>query len=87
MHILLNCSLLTKTHYVLISALGAQAHSKIFYNRVKGELEETIEDSDLYKVSIMQPSLLIGQRNEGRMLEAIFQNGLHQIIAFYTKAF
>ena len=78
---------LTKTHYVLISALGAQANSKIFYNRVKGELEETIRGLDLYKVSILQPSLLIGQRNEGRMLEDIFQKAYTKLSHFIPKHF
>jgi len=66
---------LTKTHYLLISALGAQANSKLFYNRVKGELEDTIRGLGLDKVSILQPSLLIGQRSENRLLEDIFQKG------------
>lgn len=78
---------LSKTHYVLISALGAQANSKIFYNRVKGELEETIRGLDLYKVSILQPSLLIGQRNEGRMLEDIFQKAYTKLSHFIPKHF
>ena len=39
------------THYLLISALGADANSKLFYNRVKGELEQYIESLDICNVS------------------------------------
>ncbi len=42
----------------------AEAKSAVFYNRVKGELEQYIESLDLDKVSILRPSLLLGERNE-----------------------
>jgi len=37
----------TDTHYLLISAMGANAQSKIFYNKVKGELENHIQSLNL----------------------------------------
>ncbi len=46
----------TETHYLLISALGANAQSKFFYNQVKGQLEQYIQSLALSKVSIIQPS-------------------------------
>ncbi|MFB0983706.1 MAG: nucleoside-diphosphate sugar epimerase, partial [Acinetobacter towneri] len=61
------------THYILVSALGAEAKSAVFYNRVKGELEQYIESLDLDKVSILRPSLLLGERNEQRRLEDLGQ--------------
>lgn len=78
---------LTQTHFLLVSALGAQANSKIFYNRVKGELEDTIRGLGLDKVSILQPSLLIGQRNENRLLEDIFQKGYLKLSHFIPQHF
>ena len=63
----------TLTHYLLISAMGANAQSKIFYNRVKGELESYIQSLNLQSVSIVRPSLLLGERIEQRTLEDLSQ--------------
>ena len=63
----------TDTHYLLISAMGANAQSKIFYNKVKGELENHIQSLKLKYVSILRPSLLLGERQEQRTLEDVTQ--------------
>lgn len=63
----------TDTHYLLISAMGANAQSKIFYNKVKGELENHIQSLNLKYVSILRPSLLLGERQEQRTLEDMTQ--------------
>ena len=60
-------------HYLLVSALGASVKSPIFYNRVKGELEQHIRELALYKTAILQPSLLLGERSEQRVLEGATQ--------------
>jgi uncharacterized protein YbjT (DUF2867 family) len=60
-------------HYLLVSALGASVKSPIFYNRVKGELEQHIRELALYKTTILQPSLLLGERSEQRLLEGATQ--------------
>jgi uncharacterized protein YbjT (DUF2867 family) len=59
--------------YLLVSALGANPRSSIFYNRVKGELEREISALGLQTVHIFRPSLLLGQRTEHRAAEAFFQ--------------
>ena len=61
--------------YMLVSALGANPRSSIFYNRVKGELEREISKVGLQTVHIFRPSLLLGQRTEQRAAEAFFQKG------------
>ena len=63
----------TETHLILVSAMGANAGSPIFYNRVKGELETYIQKLDLYRFSIIRPSLLLGERNEKRFFEDVSQ--------------
>ena len=63
----------TDTHYLLISAMGANTQSKIFYNKVKGELENHIQSLNLKYVSILRPSLLLGERQEQRTLEDMTQ--------------
>ena len=60
---------MTETHFLLVSTMGAKAGSPIFYNQVKGELEEYIQKLNLYRCSIIRPSLLLGDRTELRFLE------------------
>lgn len=57
--------------FMLVSALGANARSSVFYNRVKGELEEAIKAMGFEHVSVAQPSLLVGERAEVRLGERI----------------
>ncbi len=52
--------------FLLISALGANKSSSIFYNQVKGEVEEAIRQIGLDTFHIVRPSLLIGPRKEQR---------------------
>ena len=52
--------------FVLLSALGANSKSSIFYNRVKGELEEAIINLNFKSLTIVRPSLLEGPRIESR---------------------
>lgn len=60
----------------LVSAMGADAKSRIFYNRVKGELEETLTELPFDALVIARPSLLTGDRaalgQPGRPLEKFF---------------
>ncbi|HEY0420808.1 MAG TPA: oxidoreductase, partial [Acetobacteraceae bacterium] len=46
----------------LVSAMGADAHSSIFYNRVKGELEEALSGLGFAGLVIARPSMLAGDR-------------------------
>lgn len=46
----------------LVSAMGADARSSIFYNRVKGELEQALQGLDFEGLVIARPSLLAGDR-------------------------
>jgi uncharacterized protein YbjT (DUF2867 family) len=58
-------------HYLLVSALGADASSRVFYNRVKGELETALAALPLRSLSIVRPALLLGDRREFRLGESI----------------
>ena len=58
-------------HFLLVSALGASAKSRIFYSRVKGELEDAIRALAYRSVTIVRPSLLLGERAEVRPGESI----------------
>lgn len=54
------------TQYMLVSALGADKSSSIFYNRVKGQVEEAISAEPFSAIHIFRPSLLMGPREEKR---------------------
>ena len=60
-------------HFLLVSALGANARSRVFYNRVKGELEEALSALSFRSLSIVRPSLLLGERREFRLGEKVAQ--------------
>lgn len=57
--------------FCVVSAMGANASSAIFYNRVKGEMEEGLKALSLPALHIFQPSILTGPRREKRMGERI----------------
>lgn len=67
------------SHYLIVSALGANARSRIFYNRVKGEVEEQLRAMNYPRLTIARPSLLLGERAEFRLGERIAEK-----LAFLT---
>ena len=50
--------------FVLVSAAGAKAQSKLFYNRMKGALEEAVKKLNFPRLLIFQPSILIRSNND-----------------------
>jgi uncharacterized protein YbjT (DUF2867 family) len=52
--------------FFLVSALGADRNSSIYYNRVKGEAEQLILGIGFESLHIFRPSLLLGDRKEKR---------------------
>jgi len=50
------------TRLGVVSALGADAKSRVFYNRVKGEMQGAVSSLGYESVVIAQPSLLLGDR-------------------------
>ncbi|THG92294.1 hypothetical protein AJ85_12155 [Alkalihalobacillus alcalophilus ATCC 27647 = CGMCC 1.3604] len=58
-------------HFILVSAMKANSKSKFFYTRIKGELEEHLKALSLPALSIVQPSLLLGEREEFRFGEKV----------------
>jgi uncharacterized protein YbjT (DUF2867 family) len=69
------------TNYLIVSALGANKDSSIFYNRVKGEVEEAIDQVGFDCLHILQPSLLMGPRKEQRAGEGAAQT-FYKIFGF-----
>ena len=63
------CKSLGAKNFGVVSALGASKESKIFYNKVKGEMEEDLAKINFLTLTILRPSLLLGERNEFRLGE------------------
>ncbi|MEQ9425974.1 MAG: NAD-dependent epimerase/dehydratase family protein [Cyclobacteriaceae bacterium] len=55
--------------YLLVTAFKASSESMIYYNRVKGQLEDALKAIKLQSLHIFQPSLLIGFRPDFRIFE------------------
>lgn len=53
----------------VVSAMGANPKSSIFYNNVKGQMEEAMKDINLNSLSILRPSIISGPRKEKRFGE------------------
>lgn len=53
----------------VVSAMGANPKSSIFYNNVKGQMEETMKEINLNSLSILRPSIISGPRKEKRFGE------------------
>ncbi|GAA4824671.1 NAD(P)H-binding protein [Algivirga pacifica] len=58
-------------HYVLVSSSGADSSSSFFYLKMRGELEDAVKQLPFEKVYILQPSVLMGNRDENRLGEEI----------------
>lgn len=72
-------------HFSIVSALGANAKSYIYYNQVKGELEQALIRLGFKRLTIVQPSLLLGARAETRYLEQLSQRILTPVLAYLPK--
>lgn len=59
-------------HMLVVSAMGANAHSPFFYNRVKGEMEQALIAQGWPHLTIARPSMLLGQREKQRLSESLF---------------
>jgi len=70
--------------FSLLTALGADSTSSVFYNRTKGQAEELVQRFFPGRLRIFRPSLLLGDRQEFRLAEKIgmtlapFMNALMQ---------
>lgn len=57
--------------FIVVSAMGANAKSGIFYNKTKGEMEQAVLSEKIKHTYILRPSIIGGNRNENRPTEKI----------------
>jgi uncharacterized protein YbjT (DUF2867 family) len=60
-------------NYLLVSAMGADPKSSVFYSRLKGELERDLAGLGYPALTLVRPSLILGHRTEKRTAERISQ--------------
>ncbi len=65
--------------FIVISAMGADANSNIFYNKTKGEMQRDVLSQNIKNTYILQPSLIVGDRDENRFGE--------KVATFFMKSF
>ncbi len=58
--------------FFVVTAIGADANSKIFYSRVKGETETALQVLNFETLAIFQPSFLLGRTEKKRLGERIW---------------
>ncbi|WP_218598971.1 NAD(P)H-binding protein [Polaribacter sp. NJDZ03] len=57
--------------FLVVSAMGANTKSTVFYNKTKGEMERDVLKQNIKNTFILRPSLIGGERKESRLLEKI----------------
>jgi uncharacterized protein YbjT (DUF2867 family) len=57
--------------FMVISAMGANSGSRLFYNKTKGEMEQDVLKQDIKNTYILRPSFIGGDRDEHRLMEKI----------------
>lgn len=75
-------------HYVLVSSAGADPKSKIFYSRIKGELDQEVSNLNIDHITILRPSMLDGDRKEKRTGEHIglkIMNAILPSLPYFKK--
>lgn len=55
--------------FLVVSSMGADASSRFYYTRVKGEMEQAVRQTPFRAIHIFRPSLLLGNRAEKRLGE------------------
>lgn len=74
--------------YLLVSSLGADYKSSNFYLRMKGNLDEKIQQLNFESIQIFRPSILVGLRSEKRLSESIgikIAGAVPQLIPAFKK--
>ena len=60
-------------HFIVVTAVGSNADSSVFYSSVKGAVERDLDAMGFARLDIVQPGLLLGPRTEKRPVEEFLQ--------------
>ena len=73
--------------FVLVSSAGANAKSRVFYTRMKGELDKAVSILNFKKITILRPSILDGNRLEKRRTEKMSIHVMKLISRFIFRKY
>ncbi|RED92637.1 NAD-dependent epimerase/dehydratase family protein [Marinoscillum furvescens] len=68
--------------FLVVTSAGANANSPLFYNNVKGQVEQQLRAMELPSLQIFRPSLLLGERKEFRLGEEVAKFG-SRVLSFF----
>ncbi|MBN2636794.1 MAG: NAD(P)H-binding protein [Prolixibacteraceae bacterium] len=74
-------------NYVLVSSIGANSKSKMFYLHIKGKLDDTVSTLGFKNLVILRPASLVGERIQQRLMENISVSVLNLITQFMFKEY
>lgn len=74
-------------NYVLVSSVGADAKSRLFYTRMKGELDEAVQQIGFRNIAILRPASLVGERKERRIAEEMSIPVVNFVTKFIFKKY
>lgn len=74
-------------NYVLVSSVGANATSSLFYTRMKGELDEAVPQIGFKNLAILRPTSLVGERKERRIAEEMSIPVVNFVTKFVFKKY
>ncbi len=74
-------------NYVLVSSVGADAKSSLFYTRMKGELDEAVQQIGFKNIAILRPASLVGERKERRITEEMSIPVVNFVTKFVFKKY
>jgi uncharacterized protein YbjT (DUF2867 family) len=73
--------------YGLVSSAGASANSAIFYSRMKGELDDAVQQLPFRQCLILRPSILSGEREQSRPAERIASATMQFVTRFAFRKY
>lgn len=72
---------------LFVSSLGADSNTSSFYLSLKGEIEDAVEILKLEYTSVFRPSVLLGNRNEARLMERIAQFVMYHLASLIPSKY
>jgi uncharacterized protein YbjT (DUF2867 family) len=72
---------------ILISSMGADAKSMVYYSKVKGKVENALAKLDFVSLAVIRPSLLLGDRKENRFGEKMATSFSHAFSGIFIGPF
>lgn len=74
-------------NFIVMSSMGANVNSSVFYSKIKGEMEQAVLNTGIKNIYILRPSLIAGKRDEFRLFEMIAKMAMKVLNVFLVGSF